>query len=172
MSFYCFYLNVKVVEEAYCCQIVCGGSSAMISGQRRKACPSSGLRSTIEGSRDSSLRPARLRSQNYWAAAARASLSPLAPSPPLSSLTSCSLPLIHTYYFSLSLFSLRSALPFFWFLVVKSDLFCLFSLSHGWLVSPISLPSLRTELGFIKFKCSVLTLSTRSSRCSANIGFI
>lgn len=89
LSFY----NVKVGKAAkpYSYQSVCG-SWAPISGQRWKVCPSSGLRWTIERSRDSPLRPARLRSQNYR----RVFYTSLSLPPPLS-------PLPFTYPLSSSL---------------------------------------------------------------------
>lgn len=112
LSFY----NVKVGKAAkpYSYQSVCG-SWAPISGQRWKVCPSSGLRWTIERSRDSPLRPARLRSQNYR----RVFYTSLSLPPPLSPLP-FTYPLsssLSAFLHSLSLsFSLKSFLSHFSFL--------------------------------------------------------
>lgn len=170
LSFY----NVKVGKAAkpYSYQSVCG-SWAPISGQRWKVCPSSGLRWTIERSRDSPLRPARLRSQNYrrvfyTSLSLPPPLSPLPFTYPLSSSLSAFLhslslflPQIHTYPFSLtSLFSILLFLqtlsfyylpPFPPFISFMSSLQCFAS---DWTL-------------FTSFKWSLLTLWTNANMVKA-----
>lgn len=155
---YLFFLSIsyafEVVEEAYCCQVANDGSSVLISG--RKARPSSGLRWTIEVSRDTSLRAARIRSQNYWGTARALSLClPVSLPHPLSrSLSLSSPPLSNSHVLFLPLLLLHrfsSFSPFLW-------------LPHSVCFPPPCWRSLFLFSGFIWFKWSLLTLS-KSIQC-------